>query len=212
MKSNDKPEPVPVKGATKHMAQAKRHMTVRDVIERYVKTNEPIPEWYRERDPDEVIAEVKSKRKNEHRKNSVGRRAALIQRGVASCRMCLRCRGGSHPSTATCTSRPRSLSSSPTISATRILSRSISAARAVSAIRHRRPVPGMLIKRSTSLWSSSSARATEPKTRTSVPPNSVTMRIEDSKCLACATQAACDLPNGCTTHCCTQHAALLKLR
>ena len=49
-------ETVPVKGKSKHLPQGKRHMTVRDVIERCMKTGEPIPEGYSQRDPDEVIA------------------------------------------------------------------------------------------------------------------------------------------------------------
>lgn len=32
--------------------------SVRDVIERCIKTGEPIPDYYRDRDPDEVIAAV----------------------------------------------------------------------------------------------------------------------------------------------------------
>ena len=58
MKRTRKPESVPVKGTTKHMSNAKRHMTIRDVIESCIKTGEPIPEYYRERDPDEIIATV----------------------------------------------------------------------------------------------------------------------------------------------------------
>jgi hypothetical protein len=51
-------ETVPVKGKSKHLPQGKQHMTVRDVIERCTKTGEPVPEGYRQRDPDEVIAVI----------------------------------------------------------------------------------------------------------------------------------------------------------
>ena len=51
---------VPVKGKSKHLPQGKRHMTVRDVIERCMKTGEPIPEGYRQRDPNDVIAELET--------------------------------------------------------------------------------------------------------------------------------------------------------
>lgn len=58
MKRSKKSENVPVKGTTKHMKNAKQYMTVRDVIERCIKTGEPIPEYYRDRDPGEIIAEI----------------------------------------------------------------------------------------------------------------------------------------------------------
>lgn len=58
MNRNKTSHGVPVKGTTKHMKNAKRHMTVRDVIERCIRTGEPIPEYYRERDPHEIIAEI----------------------------------------------------------------------------------------------------------------------------------------------------------
>jgi len=58
MTTENKSEVAPVKGTSKHIPKAKRHMTVRDVIQRCIKAGEPVPRNYRERDPDEVIAEV----------------------------------------------------------------------------------------------------------------------------------------------------------
>jgi hypothetical protein len=56
MKRSKSTGEIPVKGKSKHLLQGKRHLTVQDVIERYLKTGEPIPENYLKRDPAEIIA------------------------------------------------------------------------------------------------------------------------------------------------------------
>jgi hypothetical protein len=56
MKTEKRNKTTAVRGKSKYVSKGKRHMTVRDVIECYVKTGEPVPDNYSQRDPDEIIS------------------------------------------------------------------------------------------------------------------------------------------------------------
>ena len=58
MTTENKPKVLPVRGTNKYIPKGTRFTTVRDVIERCIRTGEPFPENYLERDPDEAMAEV----------------------------------------------------------------------------------------------------------------------------------------------------------